>query len=127
MCGLLSRALKSIGESRWFMSVQERDFRRLSAKRKSLSPDEFAKAYYHSHPCPTIPARVSQVACTQLGVLAVDPNDDIAASFPDIDFDEVVKDVADELGVPFEQIDFSRFTGTVDNLVEEMTRIRMST
>ncbi len=126
MCGLLSRLLKIIGESRLFMSVQERDFRQQATKRKTVSPDEFAKAFYSSHPCPNIPASVSQVLCTELGILAVFPKDNIAASFPDIDFDEVVKDVAEELDVPFEHIDLSRLTGTVDNLVEEMTHIRMS-
>ena len=126
MCGLFSRLLGAIGESRLFMSVEEKNFRQEVTGRKSLSPGEFAEAYYSSHPYPDVPARVSEVLCEQLGLVAVAPKDNIAASFPDIDFDEVIKEVAEELEIPFVKIKFNRFDGTVENMVNEMTRIWMT-
>ena len=49
-----------------------------------------------------------------------------SASFPDIDFDEVIKEVAEELEIPFGQIKFNRFDGTVENILDEMTRTWMT-
>lgn len=105
-------------------SVVERELRLRAAKREPLTDAEFAKRYFSDNDEQQVPIAVARVVREQLRIENIAPEDNLAAAFPDIPFDEVVKDVLEQLGIPERSFNFQTLDGTVGNLVDALSVFR---
>ena len=108
-------------------SSAERDFRKLTAHRSFLSESHFAQQFSPDLAKQRVATVVARVLNKQLGVSNVRASDNIAAAFPDVGFDEIANDVAEELRVVCPQDTLQSLDGTVGNLVDvlhELLRVQ---
>ena len=121
--------LDAIGRLFWMLdqTSEERVYRDVVAQRVRLTDREFAERFFQGHPHPEIPIAVAGVARHQLGIESLAPDDNLAAAFPDIPFEELVFDVLEELGLSAESIDLEGLDGTVANLVNALSRFLRGT
>jgi hypothetical protein len=62
---------------------------------------------------------------TQLNMLNVRPDDNVAAIFEDIDFWEIAVEVGEEFGLKITDSVVNNMDGTVDSLIRSMDRLRL--
>jgi hypothetical protein len=104
---------------------QGRRYERELDRRPVLDDHAFFQTYYAGSGIPeAIPATVRRVYAEQLGRrwLAVQPDDRFGDFLPDIDFAEVVDEVAEALGQTIPRADLLALDGSFDALVRYLAR-----
>ena len=96
---LRSRVLKAL-QSMMQYSTEQAYFRKCET-RQLLSNDEFYGRFYDGSDIPRLVVeRTREVFADQLAMDRVDPRDHLGQIFPDLDFNEVTKEVANAFGIP---------------------------
>lgn len=93
--------------------------------RPSITDDEFHRKYYaNTEVTVDTCARVRCVLRQQLRLANVEPMDNVAKLFPDIDLGEVCFEIGQEFGVLFRDAFIDPWDGSVDSLIRETQRLQ---
>jgi hypothetical protein len=110
-------------------TAESRAFRRELKTRPVLSEEEFSNRFYAGSGIPRDVAVGVRRCLSWFDPLALRlvPSDFLGPLDDDLDYADVLKYIGEEFGLRFTKADFSKFDGTLDNLIREVAgRLRQA-